>query len=198
MRFFKRALYALFMLLVVPAWLLYVLESVVLGRKKAFYGYSQFFSLIPGLLGNYFRFAFYKLTLAYLGEDSCICFGVTMADPSIRIGQRVYIGLHSNLGLCTIGNDVLIATDVNIISGFGQHGYADLSIPIREQEGELMNVRIGADSWIGNKAVIGNHVGEKCIIGAAALVLHEIPSFSIAVGNPAKVVRDRRSSPTPS
>jgi len=167
---------------------------MILGRKRCFYGYSQLFSLIPGIIGNYLRFAFYKLTLAYVGEDACICFGVTMADPGIHIGRGVYIGPFCNLGLCTVGNDVLLGTDVHIMSGFRQHGHDDLSIPFREQEGELLNVQIGEGTWIGNKAVVGNHVGERCIIGAASLVNREIPPNSIAVGNPAKVIRDRRDA----
>jgi virginiamycin A acetyltransferase len=192
-RYIKRVAYICFILLVVPVWLLYLLESLIIGKNKAFPGYSQLFSLIPGIVGNYFRFAFYKLALAHIGEDACVCFGVTMADPRIQIGYRVYIGAFCNLGLCTIEDDVLLATDVHIMSGFTQHGHSDLSIPIREQKGEMVNVRIGADTWIGNKAVIGNHVGEKCIVGSASLVNHEIPSYSIAVGNPARIIRDRRN-----
>jgi virginiamycin A acetyltransferase len=193
-RYLKRAAYAVAILLIFPVWLLYMLESLAIGKKRAFPGYSQLFSLIPGIIGNYFRFAFYKLVLAHVGEDACICFGVTMADPGISIGRRVYIGAFCNLGLCTIEDDVLLATDVHIMSGFTQHGHSDLSIPIREQKGETLNVRIGADSWIGNKAVIGNHVGEKCIVGSASLVNREIPTYSIAVGNPARVIRDRRGA----
>jgi virginiamycin A acetyltransferase len=192
-RQFKRVVRLAFILFVSPLWFLYLLECAVLRKKQCFSGYSQLLSLIPGMIGNYLRFAFYKLTLEYLGEDTCICFGVTMADPDIRIGRGVYIGLFSNLGLCTIEDDVLLGTGVHIMSGFMQHGYRDLSIPIREQQGELLNVRVGTDTWIGNSAVIGNHVGEKCVIGAASLVVHAIPAYSIAVGNPAKVIRDRRA-----
>jgi virginiamycin A acetyltransferase len=193
-RSLKQIVYAFFIVLVFPFWLLYCVESAIFGKKQVFPGYTQLFSLIPGFLGNYFRFAFYRLALPHLGEDACICFGVTMADPGVRIGSRVYIGAYCNLGLCTIEEDVLLATDVHIMSGFAQHGYSDLDIPIREQKGETLNVRIGAGSWIGNKAVVGNHIGEKCIIGASSLVNREIPSYSIAVGNPAKVIRDRRDA----
>jgi virginiamycin A acetyltransferase len=193
-RSLKRIVYAFFIVLVFPFWLVYFFESAIFGKKQVFPGYTQLFSLIPGFLGNYFRFAFYRLALPRLGEDACICFGVTMADPGISIGSRVYIGAYCNLGLCTIEEDVLLATDVHIMSGFAQHGYSELDIPIREQKGENLNVRIGAGSWIGNKAVVGNHIGEKCIIGASSLVNREIPSYSIAVGNPAKVIRDRRDA----
>ena len=192
MRVFKRFIIFLFSIVVFPLWMLYRLEALFLTHKKAFHGYSQLFCLFPGIVGNYMRFAFYRMTIASLGEDSCISFGVTLAHTDIRIGRGVYIGPWCNLGLCTIEDDVLLGTDVHIISGFNQHGNTDVSIPMREQQGELLNVRIGRDSWIGNKAVVGNHVGEKCIIGAASLVVHEVPPYSVAVGNPAKVIRDRR------
>jgi virginiamycin A acetyltransferase len=191
-RSLKRILYALFIILIVPLWLLYLLQSLLMGRMKSFEGYSQLMSLFPGLFGNYLRWAFYKLTLDRLGEDTCICFGVTMADPGIRIGRGVYIGSFCNLGLCTIEDDVLLGTDVHIISGFAQHGYKDLDVPMRDQKRTLVNVSIGRDSWIGNKAVVGSNVGEKSIIGAASLVNHDVPPYSIAAGNPAKVIKDRR------
>ena len=192
MRLLKRFIILLFCLIVSPFWLLYRTEVLLLKRKEAFYGFSQLLCLFPGIIGNFMRFAFYRMTITSMGDDACISFGVTLAHPDIRIGNRVYIGPWCNLGLCTIEDDVLFGSDVHVISGFNQHGHADISVPMREQRGELLNVRIGRDSWIGNKAVVGNHVGEKSIVGAAALVIHEVPPYSIAVGNPAKVIRDRR------
>ena len=191
-RMVKRLIIFLFYLGVSPLWLLYRLELFILRRKEAFYGYSQLLCLFPGIIGNYIRFAFYRMSISSLGDDSCISFGVTLAHSNIRIGRRVYIGPWCNLGLCTIEDDVLFGSDVHVISGFNQHGHADISVPMREQHGELLNVRIGRDSWIGNKAVVGNHVGEKSIVGAASLVVNEVPPYSVAVGNPAKVIRDRR------
>jgi len=193
-RALKQLIIFLFCLVVLPLWLLYRLEVLLLKRREAFYGYSQLLCLFPGIIGNYLRFAFYRMTIAALGEDSCISFGATLAQPGIRIGRGVYIGPWCNLGLCTIEDDVLFGSDVHVISGFNQHGHADISVPIREQRGELLNVRIGRDSWIGNKAVVGNHVGEKSVIGAASLVVHEVPPYSVAAGNPAKVIRDRRDN----
>jgi virginiamycin A acetyltransferase len=191
-RIIKWISYSVSVVLVIPLWILYAVQSALLGREKSFAGYSQLLSLFPGITGNYLRWAFYKLTLEKLGVDVCISFGVTLVSPSIRIGRGVYIGPWCNLGLCTIEDDVLLGTDVHIISGFAQHGYDDLMLPIREQKGKLLNVCIGRDCWIGNKAIVGNHVGEKCIIGAASLVNREIPPYSIAAGNPAKVIHDRR------
>jgi virginiamycin A acetyltransferase len=191
--FLKKFAYLIFMILALPFWAVFLFETVFIGREKPFYGFSQLLSLFPGIPGNYLRWGFYKLTLRSLGEDACICFGATIANSNVSIGRGVYIGPFCNLGLCTIEDNVLLGTDVHIMSGFAQHGYADLEVSIRDQKGALLNVRIGSNTWIGNKAVVGNHVGEQCIVGAASLVVQEIPSFSIAVGNPARVIRDRRN-----
>ena len=59
--------------------------------------------------------------------------------------------------------------------------------------GELLAapVRIGPKAWIGERAIIlkGVTVGEGAIIGAASVVNHDVPPYSIAVGVPAKVIR---------
>jgi len=89
----KRILYALVIILVTPIWLLYLVQSAVVGRMKSFEGYSQLMSLFPGLVGNYLRWAFYRLTLDRLGSDACICFGVTMADPGSGSGVAFTLGL---------------------------------------------------------------------------------------------------------
>jgi acetyltransferase-like isoleucine patch superfamily enzyme len=189
--FLKGALIGMALIPVFPLWILYRLESLMLGTDKAFYGWSQLMSLFPGLPGNYLRFAFYKLSLAELGKDACICFGATLAHPGIRIGKGAYIGPHCNLGLCLIEEDALLGTGVHVMSGLGQHGSADLDTPIRDQKGALRQVRVGADAWVGNQAVIGADVGRKCIIGAAAVVVKPLPEFAIAAGNPARIIRMR-------
>ena len=53
------------------------------------------------------------------------------------------------------------------------------------------DVFIGEGSWIGEKVCIlsGVSIGKKCIIGAGSVVTKSIPSYSIAAGNPAKVLK---------
>lgn len=196
-RLAKGAVLGLAMIPAFPLWLLYRLEALFLGADKAFYGWSQLLSLFPGIPGNYLRFAFYRLSLAGLGADACICFGATLAHPGIRIGRGAYVGPFCNLGLCDIGDDVLLGTGVHVMSGTGQHGSADLETPIRDQKGKLQQVRVGADTWVGNKAVIAVDVGGKCIIGAAAVVVKPLPDFAIAAGNPARILRMRNAEAAP-
>ena len=53
----------------------------------------------------------------------------------------------------------------------------------------LKPIVIGRNTWIGNKAIILADVGDQCIIGAGSIVTKPISSNSVAVGNPAKVIR---------
>lgn len=54
---------------------------------------------------------------------------------------------------------------------------------------------VGNDVWIGQKAVIlpGVKIGDGAIIGAYAIVAKDIPPYTVAVGNPARVVKKRFS-----
>ncbi len=57
-------------------------------------------------------------------------------------------------------------------------------------------IRIGSDVWIGQSAVVlsGLTIGDGCVIGAGAVVTHDLPPYSIAVGNPCRIVRSRFSA----
>ena len=55
-------------------WLLYRLEAWLIGDSKAFPGWSQLFSLLPGLSGGYLRRAFYRLTFVECASDCWIEF----------------------------------------------------------------------------------------------------------------------------
>ena len=54
-----------------------------------------------------------------------------------------------------------------------------------------IEVTIGNNVWIGGNSVIcpGVHIGDNCVIGAGSVVTKDIPDWSIAAGNPCKVIR---------
>src|SRR5437588_9978987 len=122
-------------LFVLPAFLLYQLGSLALGPQKAFPGWSQAFSLLPGLSGAYLRRAFYRLVLPRCGAGCWIGFGVVLSHPTASIGRNVYIGPYCCLGDVTVDDDVLLGSQVSILNGGGQHGTDRLDVPIREQPG---------------------------------------------------------------
>lgn len=190
--FAKALLSNLCLLVVLPAVGLYRLQSIVFGSERAFPGWSQLFSLLPGQTGIYLRRAFYSCTLKVCRPDACISFGTLFADPNASVGRTTYLGSFCSVGNVQIGDDVLIASHVSLMNGCHQHGTGRLDVPMREQPGMLEPISIGDDTWIGERATVAANVGRHCIIGAGALVLTPIPDYAIAVGSPAKVIRDRR------
>jgi acetyltransferase-like isoleucine patch superfamily enzyme len=179
-------------LLVLPAVLLYLLGGLLMGRAKAFPGWSQAFSLLPGHSGVYLRRAFYRLVLPRCDADSWIGFGTVFSHPTARVGRTVYVGVFCCLGDITLEDDVLLGSNVAIMNGSRQHGIDRLDIPVREQQGVWPHITIGRDTWIGDRAVIMADVGAHCVIGAGSVVTRPIPDFAIAVGVPARVVGSRK------
>lgn len=182
------------LLLVLPAFLLYRLGALVLGKEKAFPGWSQAFSLLPGLTGVYLRRAFYGLVLPRCGEGCCLSFGVIFSHPTAEVGRDVYVGPFGCLGDVTLEDDVLLGSHVSVMNGAGQHGIDRLDIPIREQPGVWPRVTIGKDSWVGDRATVLADVGKHCVIGAGSVVTKPIPDYAIAVGVPARIVRMRNQA----
>jgi acetyltransferase-like isoleucine patch superfamily enzyme len=184
-------------LLVLPAFLCYLLGKLALGPNQAFPGWSQAFSLLPGLTGVYLRRAFYRLVLPRCAADVCLSFGTVFSHPTAEVGRSVYVGVGCCLGDVTLEDDVLLGSHISIMNGGGQHGIERLDIPIREQPGVWPRITIGRDTWIGDRAVVLADVGRHCVIGAGAVVTKPIPDYAIAVGAPAKVVRYRTGAPEP-
>src|SRR5262245_45346573 len=121
------------LLLVAPCWLGYLIGCLLLGREKAFPGWSQGLCLVPGLVGVYLRRAFYRLVLPRCGADTHLGFGVIFSHPTASIGRTVYVGPYCCLGDVTLEDDVLIGSHVSVTNGAGQHGIERLDVPVREQ-----------------------------------------------------------------
>jgi virginiamycin A acetyltransferase len=172
-------------------WMVYRLETLLVVAGKAFPGWSQAFSLLPGLPGVYFRRAFYRLVLSHCSDDAYISFGTVFSHPTARVGRNVYVGLFCVIGDVTLEDDVIVASHVSIANGPAQHGIERLDIPIREQPGDWPRITIGQDAWIGERAVVLADVGKHCVIGAGAVVTKSVPDYAIAVGVPARVVSSR-------
>jgi virginiamycin A acetyltransferase len=191
-RFVKQFFSTLATTIVFPAICLFHLQTAICGADRVFAGWTQFFSLIPGLTGVYLRHAFFRRTMKGCGPDACVSFGTLFSHPGVSLGRSVYIGNYCSIGDVTVEDDVLIASHVSIMNGCRQHGTERLDIPMREQNGHYEPVTIGCDSWIGERATVAASIGRHCIIGAGALVLSPVPDYCIAVGVPARVIRDRR------
>ena len=122
----------------------------------------------------------------------------------IQIGQWCYIGEGSRIwsaGRIDIGDRVMISHNVNIFDNLThpvdpvlrhQHFRAIASVghPHRIDLGERP-VRINDDAWIAAGAMVlrGVIIGKAAIVGAGAVVTHDVPPFAIVAGNPARVIR---------
>ncbi len=178
-------------LLALPWWIQFVVARPILGRDRAVHGASQAVSLLPGVLGEYIRREFHRVVLEECSADCCLGFGVIFSKQGARVGRRVYVGTNCNLGLVTLGDDVLLASSVDVLSGSGQHRFDDPDVPVREQGGEFRRVTIGRDTWIGNRSVVMADVGERCVVGAGSVVTQRLEDGTVAVGSPARAVGRR-------
>jgi acetyltransferase-like isoleucine patch superfamily enzyme len=108
----------------------------------------------------------------------------------VRIGSQTIVGLGNVIiGPVQIGNEVMLAQNI-VVSGLN-HGYEDIAISPAAQQVSCKQITIQDAVWIGSNSVItaGVTLGKHCVIGAGSVVTKDIPEFSVAVGNPAKVIK---------
>jgi acetyltransferase-like isoleucine patch superfamily enzyme len=108
----------------------------------------------------------------------------------VIIGNHCGIGISNVLiGPVTLGNYVMLAQNI-VLSGLN-HGYEDITTPPRLQKVTTKQITIADNVWIGANSVVtaGVTIGKHAIIGAGSVVTKDIPEYSVAVGNPAKVIK---------
>ena len=108
----------------------------------------------------------------------------------VSIGNNVGIGLSNVIiGPVKIGNYVMLAQNI-VISGLN-HGYEDITTPPRLQKVVTKQITINDNVWIGANSVVtaGVTIGKHAIIGAGSVITKDIPEYSVAVGNPARVIK---------
>lgn len=129
-----------------------------------------------------------------IGEQCIFEHGVWLTGTGrISIGEGVYLNLGvmvAAMDLVEIGDHCMIANGCLITDA--NHRYLDFDKPLTWQGYESKGpTRIGDNCWLGANAVVtsGVTIGERCVIGANAVVTRDIPAFSVAAGNPARVIR---------
>ena len=117
---------------------------------------------------------------------------------TVRIGQGSEIGERCRIFIANslnMGEKVLLSPNVYITDC--DHEYRDLEVPVIEQgivqKGQ--KVSIGDGSYIGiNAVIVGNvKIGRHCVIGANSVVTKDVPDYCVAVGSPAKVIKNNVS-----
>ena len=95
-------------------------------------------------------------------------------------------------GKVFIGNNFHSGKNILIINTYHKYDLGD-SIPYDSKDLISKNVTIEDNVWVGDRVIIlgGVKIGEGSVIQAGAVVVNDIPKYSIAGGNPAKVFKQR-------
>lgn len=130
-----------------------------------------------------------------IGRNSIIeCTGVIRElGEKLTIGKNVGIAANAFIsmrGPIEIGDDTIFGPNVAIHAE--NHKFDNLEIPIRLQGVTRKGIKIGKNCWIGSgvKILDGVTIGDGCIVAAGAVVNKDIPSYSIAGGVPARVIKE--------
>ncbi len=117
-------------------------------------------------------------------------------EDRVDLGHNVFITVNKEV---IIEEDVNIASNVSIVDSDGHPRDPELraqNVPPPPEE--VKPVRICRRAWIGQGCYImkGVTIGEGAIIGVNSVVITDIPPYSLALGNPARVViKDVRTKP---
>lgn len=118
---------------------------------------------------------------------------------AIAIGDRTSIA-----GQCVIsaalrvelGSDVLLARNVYVADH--SHRFDELGTPVgRQGITNVSPVTIGDGAWLGQNVVVcpGVRIGRGAVVGANSVVKHDVPDYTVAVGAPARIVRELAGDP---
>ena len=118
--------------------------------------------------------------------------------PEIIIGDNVMLGDDNHIGSINrivIGDNLLTGSNVYITDHNHGSGNVDCLLPpVKRELISRGEVRIGNNVWLGNNVVImdGVTIGDGVVVGANSVVTKDIPDYCVAVGSPARVIRDNR------
>jgi len=150
---------------------------------------------IPGMAGFLMRHSILKCLASSVGGFSWIQPRVTIVHSS-RFSVGSFLGVNSGtyinaIGGITLGNHVLIGSNVTISSG--RHPIEGTHPPVFARETIPLPIVIEDDVWIGAGAVImpGIRLRKGTVVGANAVVTKDTEEFTVVVGAPARAIKKR-------
>lgn len=111
-------------------------------------------------------------TRLHIGEGTFVNFGLVALDVcDIRIGRH-----------CQLATNIQLLTPIHPLEPQPRRDKYEAAVPIT----------IGDNVWIGGGVIVcpGVTIGDDSVIGAGSVVTRDIPARSLAVGNPARVIRE--------
>ncbi|MDX3452755.1 acyltransferase [Streptomyces sp. ME02-8801-2C] len=145
-----------------------------------------------------------------IGENCYVAESAAVFPDRLRLGGNSYIAAHAYVtgelttgtdctlnpfatvrGTVTLGNGVRVGAHTSLL-GFNHSMEPDR--PVFQQPLTSKGITLGDDVWIGSNVVVvdGVTIGDHCVIGAGAVVTKDLPAWTVAAGNPARPLRDRR------
>lgn len=108
----------------------------------------------------------------------------------IHVGKNFFANYNCTLldvGKITFGDNCLLAPNVSIYTA-GHPIHPDSRNSLYEYG---IDVTIGDNVWLGGNVIVcpGVTIGSNCVIGAGSVVTRDIPDWSLAAGNPCRVIR---------
>ncbi len=138
------------------------------------------------------RYAILKQLLGAIGEG-------TVLRPPIRCdyGYQTFIGARTfanwglillDVGRITIGDDVQIGPNVQLLTAT----HPIEPEPRRQKWEGSKPITIGNNVWLGGGVIVcpGVTIGDNTVVGAGSVVVKDLPANVVAVGNPARVIRE--------
>jgi len=186
----KGCFFLIFTLVISPLIALSWLEKQLTNNEGCFLFGAHFCAIIPGPIGKLTRSSYYFFTLDQFNPNAGLGFGSFVYKRGTRIGSNLQTASYVTIGLADIRNDVSIANRASVISGLHEHGNSQNTTNKDYGKTVTERVVIGDKCWLGEGSLVGATVGANAIVGVGAVVISPIPEQSMAMGNPARAIKN--------